>query len=119
VCHCRPCRKISGATGSLNLVVPIASFNLKAGELKKIRTTHCDEGFEFTVAFCGDCGSPIYGQPHPKTAGAPAEVVAIQVGTLDDVGPLETTPVQEINVKHRLPWVGEIDCAVQKRTYVD
>jgi hypothetical protein len=98
----------------------VGSFTLKKGELKKVRTRHFDEGFEFSTAFCADCGSPIYGQPHPKEAGAPQPgIVVIQVGTLDDVGPLETTPVQEINIKHRLPWLTQIDSAVQKRTYVD
>lgn len=118
VCHCRPCRKISGATGSVNLAIPIASFALTKGELKKVRTTHIDEGFEFSIAFCGDCGSPIYGQPHPKE-GPQSPIVVIQVGTLDDSGPLEAIPVQEINIKHRLPWVGKIDTALQKRTYVE
>ena len=118
VCHCRPCRKISGGTGSLNLVVPDTTFTVTKGELRKVRTAHLDEGFEFTIAFCADCGSPIYGLPHPNE-GAQPPIVVIQVGTLDDIGPIETTPVQEINIKHRVPWIGKIDSAVQKRTYVD
>ncbi|KEF51208.1 uncharacterized protein A1O9_12711 [Exophiala aquamarina CBS 119918] len=119
LCHCRPCRKISGGTASLNLTVPDKNFVLKTGELKKVRTTHVDEGFDFSIAFCPDCGSPIYGQPHPNPGDPELGIVVIQVGTLDNMGPLKATPTVEINVKHRLPWVGKVESAHQKRTYVD
>lgn len=99
--------------------MPDSGFTLKAGDLKKIRTTHIDEGFDFSVAFCGDCGSPVYGQPHPQSAEAPElGIKVIQIGLLDDIGPLEAKPALEINVKHRLGWCSQIDSAEQRQTYV-
>ncbi|GKT65785.1 glutathione-dependent formaldehyde-activating [Colletotrichum tofieldiae] len=115
-CHCRPCRKITGATTSLNLTVPLADFTLVTGTPKTCTTRHCDEGFEFSLVFCGDCGSPIYGMP----LGSPLPPVAIiQVGTLDDGGVLEATPVAELNVKHRLGWVRQVGGAAQKQGYIE
>lgn len=114
-CHCRVCRKITSATTSLNLTVPQSSFRLTNGTLKTFNTTHFDEGFGVTFAFCGDCSSTIYAQAH---LGEPTEKqYIIQVGTLDDTGPLETTPTVELNIKHRPAWVGPIAGAEQRRTY--
>ncbi|GKT49609.1 uncharacterized protein ColSpa_09790 [Colletotrichum spaethianum] len=115
-CHCRPCRKITGATTSLNLTVPLSDFALLAGTPKTFTTRHCDDGFEFSMVFCGDCGSPIYDMP---LGGPQPPVAVIQVGTLDDGGVLEATPVTELNVKHRLGWVREVGGAVQRQGYTD
>ncbi|KAI8933655.1 hypothetical protein NX059_012522 [Plenodomus lindquistii] len=112
-CHCRACRKITGATTSLNLEVPASTFSLSSGSLKTVRVRHADEGFEFSVFFCPGCGSPIYCEP----ASLENSPYIIQVGTLDDVGPLEVPPTTELNVKHRLDWVGEVKGAVQKQRY--
>ena len=38
--------------------------------------THKDDGFEFSILFCPECGTSIYAEPHiPRLAG----VVIIQV----------------------------------------
>lgn len=113
MCHCRPCRKITGGTTSLNLTVPATAFILKSGSLKTVTTRHIDEGFEYSLSFCEECGIPIYAVPQ----FLPDKRV-IQVGTLDDVGLLEQKPATEINVKHRLGWVGEVDGAEQRQKYV-
>jgi hypothetical protein len=77
ICHCRACRKITGGTTSVNLTVPSTSFILDSGILKTITTKHLDEGFDFSLWFCEDCGSPIYAVPLPQ---ARPEVKIIQVG---------------------------------------
>ncbi|EXJ72136.1 uncharacterized protein A1O5_04640 [Cladophialophora psammophila CBS 110553] len=114
-CHCRPCRKITGAVMSLNLTVSSKSFSLTNGTLKTVKTTHCDEGFEFSLAFCQECGSPVYAVPH--WAGA-QDILVIQVGTLDDANVLQRAPAVEMNVKQRLGWVKEVEGAEQKEKYV-
>ncbi|KAH8805194.1 Mss4-like protein [Xylogone sp. PMI_703] len=111
ICHCRPCRKITGASTSINLTVPSSAFTLTSGSLKEITTKHVDAGFDFTLAFCGACGSPIYAAPVGSTA------VIIQAGSLDDTGPLERIPTRELNINYRLPWVGKVEEAQQMRTY--
>src|ERR1700761_1484914 len=109
------CRKITSAYTSANLSVPSSRFHLRSGELKRIRTTHKDDGFEFSILFCPDCGSAIYAEPHiPAFEGS----VIIQAGTLDE--PVETweeTSGRELNVKHRMPWIGEVDDAEQRQGY--
>ncbi|KIW90065.1 uncharacterized protein Z519_09496 [Cladophialophora bantiana CBS 173.52] len=114
VCHCRPCRKISGSTTSLNLTVPTEAFTLTSGSLKTVKTKHMDEGFEFSLSFCPACGSPIYAVPHfmPEL-----DIVVVQAGTLDEVAPLLKTPATELNVAHRLPWQTRIGAAAQKEKY--
>ncbi|KAF4311565.1 glutathione-dependent formaldehyde-activating [Botryosphaeria dothidea] len=115
-CHCRSCRKITSATTSLNLTAPSSAFKLIKGTLKTVTTRHIDEGFDFSIAFCGSCGSAIYALPPGQP---PPPVVIIQVGTLDDAAPLEATPEKELNIKYRPGWVGEAKGAVQCRTYIE
>ncbi|KAG6990710.1 hypothetical protein FocnCong_v020501 [Fusarium oxysporum f. sp. conglutinans] len=113
-CHCRPCRKITGATTSLNLPVQASAFKLQKGKLKNTTNTHVDEGFQFTVAFCRDCGSPIYAEAFiGPNAAAESNTLIFQAGTLDDAGPLEAPPAEELNIKYRLTWVGVVAGANQ------
>jgi hypothetical protein len=99
---------------SLNLVVPKPSFKLNNGSLKTVRTKHCDEDFEFTLAFCPECGSPVYAVPHWKGVG---DIVVVQVGTLDDESWVEKLPGKEINIWKRVGWAEKIDRAEQKERY--
>ena len=112
VCHCRPCRKITGGFSSLNLTIPADAFKLTNGTLKTVKSTHVDEGFEFSLTFCPECGSPIYAVP-----AGPRDIVIIQVGTLDTGGVLERVPTTELNVKHRLGWVQNVEGAKQNEKY--
>jgi hypothetical protein len=115
-CHCRACRKITGATTSLNLIVPASTFHLTppSGELKIIKVPHIDEPFDFSLAFCPECGSPIYAVPHWEGLG---DIVVIQVGTLDDEGWVEKTPGQESNVWKRVGWFKGVEGAEVKERY--
>jgi hypothetical protein len=73
------CRKITSAYTSANLDIPASAFHLTSGELKRVRTTHKDDGFEFSILFCPDCGSSIYAEPHIEGW---KDVVIIQVSEL-------------------------------------
>jgi hypothetical protein len=94
------------------LTVASTAFSLNSGILKTVTTKHIDEGFEFSLSFCEDCGSPIYASPKFLL-----DKLVIQVGVLDDVDLLEQTPVVELNVKHRLRWAHPIDEAKQREKY--
>lgn len=111
--YCRPCRKITGATTSLNLTVPATAFTLNSGTLKTVKSKHMDEGFDFQLSFCEACGSPIF-------AEAPflPDQRIIQAGTLDDEEYLQRAPATELNVKHRPHWIKSVDDAGQKEKYV-
>lgn len=99
----------------MNLTVPAPAFQLQQGALKTVSVTHIDEGFNVRTTFCEACGTTIYAlAPGPD----PPAVVFIQVGTLDDAAPLESTPEKELNIKYRPDWVKEVKDAAQCRTYV-
>ena len=76
-CHCTHCQKASGAAGSVNAVIPSASFHLTQGRLKR-HDSAADSGHTLYRFFCGNCGSPIYSQ----RAAAP-ETVVLRAGTFD------------------------------------
>jgi hypothetical protein len=60
-CHCTSCQKASGATGSVNAVMPVAAFTITQGAPKRY-DARADSGRTLHRYFCGDCGSPIYSQ---------------------------------------------------------
>lgn len=59
-CHCRNCQKASGAGGSVNAVVPRASFHR------------------------GECGSPVYSQRETTP-----ETVVVRAGLFDNAGEMK------------------------------
>jgi hypothetical protein len=60
-CHCTSCQKASGATGSVNAVVPLPAFKVTQGTPKRYEAK-ADSGRTLHRYFCADCGSPIYSQ---------------------------------------------------------
>ena len=112
LCHCRECRKATGGTTSLNLTVPSSAFILKSGNLRTVTKKHLDEGFEFSLSFCEECGSPIY-----TALCAQPSIKIIQAGTLDDEFIMETVPAVELNIWKRVGWMNQVDLAEQKNRY--
>ena len=93
--------------------MPVTAFKLTSGSLKTITTAHKDyQGFEFSVSFCPDCGSPIYAKPEDQDS-----MIIIQAGALDDVSLLEKVPTVEMNVKNKLGWVHDVKGAEQLEWY--
>ena len=84
-CHCTHCQKASGAAGSVNAVVPGASFNITQGAPKRYAAT-AESGRTLYRYFCGDCGSPIYS--HRATT---PETLVVRAGTLDDSSAMKIT----------------------------
>ena len=84
-CHCRNCQKASGAGGSVNAVVPSASFRLTKGTPKRY-SARADSGRILNRYFCADCGSPIYSQ-----RDLAPESVVVRSGLFDNAGDLKIT----------------------------
>ena len=92
VCHCRSCRRASGATS-------VAWFTAPADRLEVIgqpRTFASSSAVE--RAFCGRCGTPLF-YHHEDTP----ETIDVTTASLDD--PALLAPAREIWCEHRLPWV--------------
>jgi hypothetical protein len=98
VCHCDHCQRQSGGAFSVNVVVHESQLTVN-GELKTYNETNTD-GSEIYVQrrFCGTCGSPIV-----SALTAPAGILAVKAGTLDDKSTVQ--PNTEAWCVDRQPWV--------------
>jgi len=84
-CHCTHCQKTSGGAGSVNAVMPAASFRITQGTPKRY-DARADSGRTLYRYFCGDCGSPIYSnrQNTPET-------VVVRAGSFDAAPAMKIT----------------------------
>lgn len=111
-CHCLSCRKLSGGTNSVNLLLPEDSIRVTGGSAKQYTETH-ENGKKLTVNFCGECGCAIY-KTHESFPGK----VVVLAGTLDSLGGLEQSkPEAELFAKHRVSWLSGLDWAEQKTEF--
>jgi hypothetical protein len=84
-CHCTHCQKTSGASGTVNAVIPSSAFKLTQGTPKRY-DAKADSGRTLYRFFCSNCGSPIYSQ----RATAPERVV-VRAGTFDNSSGMKIT----------------------------
>src|SRR6476619_1932526 len=77
ICHCTDCQSLSGSAFRTVVRVPTNAFRLLSGE-PKIYVKQADSGNKLTQAFCGECGSPIYG----SHAGNDPTFYGVRVSTL-------------------------------------
>ena len=84
-CHCTDCQKASGAGGSVNAVLPSAAIRITQGTPKRYAGVAAS-GRTLYRFFCGDCGSPLYGQRQTTP-----EISSLRIGTLDHPGEMKLT----------------------------
>ncbi|TMA32399.1 MAG: GFA family protein [Deltaproteobacteria bacterium] len=77
-CHCRDCQRESGSAFVPVMAALRAAFEVVQGTPRYFDLT-ADSGHTTTRAFCGDCGSSLFGLP-----GAAPEIVMIRAGSLDE-----------------------------------
>ncbi|KUJ13280.1 uncharacterized protein LY89DRAFT_651401 [Mollisia scopiformis] len=117
ICHCIPCRKVSGGAFTTNILVQSTSFTLLSGaeKLKTYALKH-PAGMTLTYHFCETCGTKIYKE---GDADAFKGVFIVQAGTLDsaegekEMGLKDVKIGAELWVKERVGWLGEQPGAVQ------
>lgn len=95
-CHCRDCQRETGSAFAAVLAVPRAAFRLTQGSPKHF-DVKADSGYMTRRVFCGECGSPLFGEPGSRT-----DMVTIRAGSLDD--PSEFRPGQDIFTVSAQPW---------------
>jgi hypothetical protein len=105
-CHCKNCQKASGAGGSVNAVIPSAALKITQGTPKRYSAV-ADSGRTLHRHFCGDCGSPLYGQ-----RAASPDTYVLRAGSLDD-GAGNAKIVSHIWTKSARSW-DHIDPAVKQ-----
>lgn len=96
-CHCKQCRRQSGAAYSVNLIVRASTMDV-AGDLAVWEDRDTGSGAPLGREHCGRCGSPIRSVP-----SASPKFVAVKAGTLDDPGSF--APAMHIWTQSKLPWV--------------
>jgi hypothetical protein len=99
VCHCTDCQTHSGSAFRANISAPAASFRLLRGEPRTYVKTAAS-GAKRLLAFCGNCGSPLYACAVEKPPS-----YSLRTGVLQQRHALGT-PQREIWTRRRLPWVG-------------
>ncbi len=91
-CHCRE----SGAAYAAVIGVARSAFAVTRGTPRTYEVT-ADSGSATRRAFCGDCGSPLFGLP-----GSAPDLVTVRAGSLDD--PSGFRPARDIYVSRAQPW---------------
>lgn len=103
------CRKLSGGTNSVNLLMPKDKLRVSSGSPKQYTQIH-ENGQKLTVSFCDTCGCTIY-----KEHESFPESVIVLAGTLDDPDALEQArPEMELWTKHRVSWLSGLQGTEQK-----
>jgi hypothetical protein len=93
ICHCRTCRKVSGAPIVAWLSLPSISFVVEAGEPKVFKSSP-----EVTRRFCGTCGTPLT----YEHSDSPDEV-DVATTTLDEANAFP--PTHHSWLEHDLDWI--------------
>lgn len=95
-CHCLDCQRVSGGPYAPVLSVPLTSFRVTRGEMKRFATTRIS-GKPNLRGFCANCGSRL-------TVGEDLirNLVGIMAGSLDDPGLFK--PNMDIFVRDAQRW---------------
>ncbi|KAJ5819755.1 hypothetical protein N7474_005346 [Penicillium riverlandense] len=111
MCHCLSCKKISGGTHTVNLLIPEDKVHVTVGSPKQCTQIH-ESGMKLTVNFCGNCGGAIYKTADRETF---AGLAIVQMGTIDEPDILkQVRPGMELYTKYRVPWLSSLEDTIQK-----
>lgn len=99
VCHCTDCQSLTGTAFRVAVPAPRKDFQLLSGQ-PKIYTKVTDDGKRTQLAFCGDCGSPIY------SAHENSDEFGIRIGCIKQRQSL--IPSRQIWCRSALPWVEKL-----------
>src|SRR5262245_61166297 len=95
ICHCRDCQKATGSAYFPSIAVPAAALQV-SGE-PRTYATKADSGSTVTRAFCGTCGTTLWGW----NTSVP-EARSLSAATLDD--PRRFVPMFHIYTASAQPW---------------
>ncbi|QHI96737.1 GFA family protein [Xylophilus rhododendri] len=98
VCHCADCQTQSGSAFRANISAPAASFCLIRG-MPRTYVKTAASGSRRVLAFCENCGSPLYACAVENPAA-----YSLRTGTIRQRNELGN-PGREIWTKRRLAWV--------------
>ena len=101
VCHCTDCQKMSGT--AFRTVVRATEGNFRmTGGVPKTYVKIAESGAEREMAFCGTCGTQIYG----TTVGEGPKAYSIRVGTVTQAADL--IPRAQVWTRSAQPWLSQL-----------
>ena len=107
ICYCRNCQQSGGCLASHNLYLSEGEVNVQ-GQPKLYHDPNTDSGTTVIRAFCGNCGSPLYGK-NPKFPG----LIAVRMGLFNE----KPKPGMALYCKNRPEWErGAIDGSKEHET---
>ncbi|RZA25931.1 MAG: GFA family protein [Proteobacteria bacterium] len=103
ICHCSDCQTHSGSAFRANIPAPAAGFRLTKGTPRTYVKTAAS-GTRRLLAFCQDCGSPLYAcaEENPPT-------YSLRIGVINqrkELGP----PERQIWTRRAFDWVKFGEC---------
>ncbi|KAL4805390.1 Mss4-like protein [Aspergillus unguis] len=111
LCHCDDCRKLTSTLFSYSIMINRADLKI-TGTPKEVAKT-ADSGNRMKNYFCGDCGTPIYGN-RLESNGEPASIAMLRGATFDNPEVFkERKPVVEVYTEKRVSWLKPIEGAEQ------
>jgi hypothetical protein len=113
ICHCPPCKKISGGTNTLNFAVLDQNFTLTKGNPTSFSIDH-EYGMIVTVFFCSECGNTLWKE---ATGEGMKGMKLIQAGTLQDTSKLNDDIDAELYVGTRVSWLAPLSDVAQKEQF--
>jgi hypothetical protein len=106
LCHCTDCQTPSGTAYRAVVQTPATSFKLIRGAPKTYIKT-ADSGIRRKHAFCGDCGTPLYGSAVGETRS-----YSLRIGAITQRAQLR--PERQIWCRSALPWAMNLS-GIEKR----
>lgn len=94
-CHCTNCQKASGGGANYVALAPKAAVKVLSGKVKTFQAEG-DSGSMVGRAFCGNCGTPLWGVP------AHEPFLTVKLGVLDESADL--APQMHIFTKSAPSW---------------
>ena len=95
-CHCDDCRRATGGSYTVGVLVRAALLRIVSGKVKGYTTTG-DSGLEITREFCPECGSPLF----TRAERDPGRVW-LKAGCLDE--PERIQPSYQTWTQCAVPW---------------
>ena len=99
ICHCTNCQTISGAP--YRVTVPVKAENFKLRGQPKTYVKTADSGNKRVLAFCADCGTPIY-----STTVDDRRIFSLRLGAVKQRAQLN--PKSQGWCRSALPWATDI-----------
>ena len=98
VCHCTDCQTHSGSAFRTIVRAEQDAFALTAGSVQ-VYEKRAESGRIRSLAFCPECGTPIYGGPGPGESG----FLSLRVGAIRQRDQLR--PIAQIWCRSAQPWL--------------